>query len=71
MRKPKGYRNHDLAPKPWQGVANMTGDYDFDASIQHCKNKSVPHKLKTHLLSEEPYGPRTGYSGYNGYSGDD
>ena len=71
MRKPKGYRNHTMAPKAWRRTANLTGDYEMDASILHSKNKSVPDKLKTHLLSQEPYGARTGYDGYHGYSGDD
>lgn len=71
MRKPKGFRNHTAAPRDWRHTANLTGDYEMDASIASCRNKSVPGKLKTHLLSEEPYGPRSNYSGYRGYSGDD
>lgn len=71
MRKPRGVKNHSYAPKAWRSTSNITGDYDLDSTIQRSKNKAVPSRLETHLLSDEPYGPRTGYNGYSGYSGDD
>ena len=51
----------------------MTGDYEMDASILHCRNKSVPDKLKQHLTDRNAYAPRNGYTGggYSGYHGDD
>ncbi len=70
MRQPRGYRNHTAAPEIWRRTPNITGDYEMDASIVHCKNKSVPGKLQSHLLNDSPYGPRTAYDGYSGYKGD-
>lgn len=67
----KKYRPHKYSPKAWRKTPQMTGDYDFDASITHTKNKDAKGKIETHLLSEEAYGPRTNYGGYSGYSGDD
>lgn len=51
----------------------MTGDYEMDASILHCKNCSVPDKLKQHLTDRNAYAQRTNYAGgsYRGYHGDD
>jgi hypothetical protein len=75
MRKPKGLRNHTVAPPAWRRTSNITGDYEMDASILHNKNKSVPSKLKMYVkgdLGTDPiYGQRSGYDGYSGYSGDD
>jgi hypothetical protein len=75
LRKPKGVRNHSVAPKEWRRTSNITGDYDMDASILHSKNQAVPTKLKMYVksdLGKDPiYGQRTGYDGYSGYSGDD
>jgi hypothetical protein len=63
-------RFHQLAPKLWRHTENLTGDYVFDASIAHCKNPDMKHKLGQHII-REGYGPRTNYSGYSGLSGDD
>jgi hypothetical protein len=75
MRKPKGVRNHTVAPPEWRRTANITGDYEMDASILHNKNKSVPSKLKMYVKTDiggnPTYGPRTAYDGYSAYSGDD
>jgi len=72
MRQPRGTKLHTFAPSIWRRTPNITGDYEMDASIVHCKNKAVPSKLRMYLLTDEPgYGPRTGYDGYSGYSGDD
>ena len=45
----------------------MTGDYEMDASIMHCKNCSVPHKLEHHISGDNAYGNATGYDGYENY----
>lgn len=58
--------NHTYAPAAWRSTPNITGDYDFDAAIAHCKNKSVPLKLDSHLTG--PYTPQTAYNAYSGYS---
>lgn len=71
MRKPRGYANHTVAPSSWRRTSNITGDYEMDASILHCKNKSVPAKIKDHVAPSGPgYGPLTAYDGYSNYSGD-
>ena len=68
MRKPRGYRNHDVAPHEWRRTSNMTGDYEMDASIQRCKNASVPGKLEHHICGGgNAYGNATGYDGYENY----
>lgn len=72
MLKFKGKSNHECAPKEWRTTQNVTGDYDFDASMVRSTNGDVPARLKLYLLTDETgYGPRTGYQGYSGYSGDD
>ena len=74
MRQPKGRPHHEYAPKAWRRTAVITGDYDMDASIVHCKNKAVPGKLKMYVAAnheQSEYGTRSGYNGYSGYSGDE
>ena len=62
---------HECCPPDWRGVPNWTGDYDFDASIAHCSNKSVPARLAIYLRSNRNgYGPVTAYNGYSNYDGD-
>jgi hypothetical protein len=60
---------HQCAPKAWRKTANVTGDYDFDASIQHA-NADGKRKLQEHVATSS-YGYRTGYNGYSGLAGDD
>ncbi len=62
---------HVFAPKLWRSTANITGNHEFDASIEHCSNSSVKAKLATHIASGTPYNPLTMYNGYDNYSGDD
>ena len=63
---------HDCAPKGWKGVPNVTGDYDFDATIMHSKNRDMATRLNQHLAHVNPtYTPRQGYHGYNGNHGDE
>ena len=70
-----GHGSHQLAPREWQGLPRITGDYDLDATILHRHNKDLPHRLAlytrmmggTHLR----YNPRTAYHGYSGYRGDE
>lgn len=69
MRKPRGYANHTAAPASWRSTSNITGDYEMDASILACKNKSLPAKLADHIAgSSGPYTPQTAYNAYSGYS---
>lgn len=60
---------HDAAsPKGWHDVPKVTGDYDMDASIEHCSNKDMPKRLAMYV-KRNAYGPKTGYRGYT--NGDD
>ena len=61
---------HDCSPKAWHDVANVTGDYDLDATIQHRSNSDMPHRLNLYT-KRNSYGHKSGYSGYHNYSGDD
>jgi hypothetical protein len=62
---------HIFAPKLWRKTPNITGDYDFDSSICHCKNSEGQSKVEMHTAYGNAYHPITGYHGYNNYSGDD
>lgn len=55
-------------PKDWRRIDVLTGDYDFDATIAHCKDGSVLAKVKQRIST---YGPVTAYDGYSNYGGDD
>ena len=71
MRQPKGSHFHTYAPAIWRRTPNITGDYEMDASICHCKNKSVPSKLGMYISGDGPgYGPLSGYNAYHNYHGD-
>lgn len=62
---------HQCAPVGWKGeVANLTGDYDLDATIEHRTNPSLPDRLSLYVKRGTSYGQITGYSGYHGYGGD-
>ena len=64
---------HKFAPRAWQKVHNLTGDYVFDGSIEngmHPRNLQLAAKLGMHI-SGSSYGYRTPYGGYAGLSGDD
>jgi hypothetical protein len=62
---------HKFCPKNWRHTHNITGDYVFDASIEHCKNPDMARKLASHVSKEYSYGGRTNYGGYSGMGGDD
>ncbi len=63
---------HNCAPPGWRNVPNMSGDYDFDATIEHRNNPSLPLRLNLYLKRHSnAYGALTGYTGYQGYHGDD
>lgn len=63
---------HSCAPKGWRDVPVMSGDYDFDATIEHRSNANLPMRLNLYLKRyETAYGSVTGYSGYHNYHGDD
>ncbi len=63
---------HVCSPKGWRDTPNVTGDYDFDATIEHRNNKNLPARLWMYVKrSDTAYSPRTGYDSYHGYSGDD
>jgi hypothetical protein len=61
---------HAYAPKLWRSTANITGNHEFDASIEHCNNSDVRSRLATHIARDTPYNPLTATQGYDGYSGD-
>jgi hypothetical protein len=62
---------HRFSPKLWRKTHNLTGDFVFDASIEHCQNKDMRAKLVDHLAMDSAYGPKTGYKGYSSMAGDD
>ena len=63
---------HQLAPRDWRIVPNITGDFDLDASILFREDKDLPDRLALYVRHQKlTYGPRTGYSSSHGYSGDD
>lgn len=71
MRHPKGTPTHDLAPKEYRGVPNMTGSFELDRVIRANPNKDMCSRLEFHLSNQgSAYGPLTAYSGYSGYHGD-
>jgi hypothetical protein len=59
---------HQCAPRGWNDIADVTGDYDLDATIAHRNNKDLPHRMELYV-KRRSYGKRTGYSAYRG--GDD
>lgn len=77
MRPTEMYRlahrgSHSCAPKGWRDVPVVSGDYDFDATIEHRANRDLPHRLNLYLKrGDNAYGPVTGYDGYSNYHGDD
>lgn len=73
MHRLAHHGNHTAAPKGWRDVPNVTGDYDFDATIQHGRNSDMPLRLDMYLGGRNNgpgYGPLTGYNGYHNYHGD-
>ena len=71
MRSPPSTKLHTAAPQIWRRTPNITGDYEMDASIVHCKNASVPAKLGMYISGDGPgYGPLSGYNAYHNYHGD-
>lgn len=59
-----GHRgDHQIAPKAWRDVANLTGDYDLDATIEHRRNSDLPARLAQHV-KRDAYAQRTAYNGY-------
>jgi hypothetical protein len=60
---------HQCAPEAWRRTPVVSGDYDFDATIQHRSNKDMAGRLDQHI-ARRPYGPVTAYNGYRNYTGD-
>jgi hypothetical protein len=62
---------HKCAPKPWQEIPILTGDYDLDATIMHRQNPNIPARLEMYVKhSGRAYAPRNDYNSYHGYGGD-
>lgn len=61
---------HACAPKAWRDIPNISGDYDFDATVAHRDNPSLPDKMAMYLRKGKSFGPVTAYNGYGGYGGD-
>lgn len=74
MRRLTGYQNHKCAPQEWRRTQDITGNHEFDKSIQKCSNKDMGRKLKDYVVGgdaqDTAYGPLTGYNGYHNYHGD-
>jgi hypothetical protein len=59
-----GHRgNHIVAPAGWRDVANLCGDYDLDATIEHRGNTDLPARLAQYV-KRDAYAQRTAYNGY-------
>ena len=71
MRNPKGFHAHQCCPPTHRQVPNITGDYDFDASLVRSKNTDLAAKFRNHISASQGYGYRTNYRGYSGLAGDD
>lgn len=72
MRRPKGVKCHNCAPKAWRHTPNLTGDYDLDATIMHRPNRDMAARLNQHLAKPRgAYGTRSAYNGYAGDHGDE
>ena len=62
---------HQCAPRAWRDVPNLTGDFDFDATILHRHNKDLPNRLQLYVKQGNGgYGPGSAYKGYANYSKD-
>jgi len=65
MRQPRQFSEYGKAgccPDDWNHTPNMTGDFEFDGSIQHCKNRDMRGKLEDHLAgSAAAYTINTAY----------
>lgn len=61
---------HEFAPQLWRKTHILTGDYDFDGSIEFSARKHpyVNDKVAAHTV--RGYGYRTNYRGYS-MGGDD
>ena len=63
---------HKCAPKPWQEIPILTGDYDLDATVMHRDNPNIPDRLEMYVKhSGRAYSARTGYNSYHASGGDD
>ena len=61
---------HECSPKEFRPIHNITGNHEFDASVEHSKNPDMKAKLADYITTDEAYGPLTAYSGYRNYRGD-
>ena len=61
---------HEFVPRLWRRTHVISGDHEFDASIEHCSNPDAHAKL-VRCVAGKSYGPRTNYDGYSGLAGDD
>ncbi len=61
------------APKPYQGLPDISDDYDVSAMIMNIRKPNVINKVKNAIDCEEDYvyGPSTGYKGKYSYNRDD
>lgn len=72
MHKLAHHGCHDVCPKGYKTLPNVTGDYDLDATIMLRKNSNMPLRLALYTKTTgNSYGYRTNYRGYHGNSGDD
>jgi hypothetical protein len=64
MKQPKGfteYGKEGCCPRDWNHVPDLTGSFEMDAAIMHCKNKDVQKKIADHLTTDVAYKRSTSY----------
>lgn len=67
MRQPRRYQEYgkdSCCPSEWDHTPNMTGNFEFDGSIQRCRNGDMHGKLEDHIADGHMmgmYGHRTAY----------
>ena len=67
---PHQHGEHEMCPKEWDGIPDITGNFQLDAVIAINKNPDLANRLAIYCKGDNGYGPLTGYNGYSGYSGD-
>jgi len=63
MKQPKKYQEYgkeSCCPDEWNHTPCMTGNFEFDGSIQRCRNSDMRAKLEDHLAGNA-YDRNTAY----------
>lgn len=64
MRELAHNGNHQVCPSAWKDVPDLSGDYDFDATIEHRDNADLPDRLGMYLRRSRAYAIRSSYGNY-------